>query len=87
MFSELPHIVIRIKFSVPEGRTSRRPDSFFSFWSYSSKSFFAASRVFKFCFCFSVAGKFRIIWGDFLIIFLSSKSGFLVSEMIFVIKI
>lgn len=56
-----PHMVMRMRGSVPEGRTRRRPFRGSNFLLYSRRRFLAESEFFRACFCSAVAGILRII--------------------------
>lgn len=57
-------MVMRIKFSVPEGRTRSRPSTDWRRLLKSSRSFLAASEVLRDCFCSGVAGRLMMTWGN-----------------------
>lgn len=75
---------MRIKFSVPEGRTSKRPETEVSFSSYSFNKFSAAPAL-KDSFWFGVASRLTIICGNLVMMLASSFKDFLVSAMTLVI--
>ena len=58
-------MVMRIRGSVPDGRTRRRPCSFSSVWLYSRRIALTLSEDLRDSFCFEVAGILMITWGDF----------------------
>ena len=58
--SSSPHMVMRMRGSVPEGRTRRRPFRGSNFLLYSRRRFLAESELFRACFCSAVAGILRI---------------------------
>ena len=55
-----PHIVMRMRGSVPEGRTRRRPFRGSNFLLYSRRRFLAESELLRACFCSAVAGILRM---------------------------
>lgn len=58
--SSSPHMVMRMRGSVPEGRTRRRPFRGSNFLLYSRRRFLAESELFRACFCSVVAGILRM---------------------------
>ena len=85
VFSSSPHIAIRIKFSVPEGRTSRRPWILSSFWLYSNKVSLAFLLSLRLVFISGEAVRLTMTWGDFCMALASSCKDFLVSVTTLVI--
>lgn len=77
-------MVIRIRFSVPEGRTSKRPETEVSFSSNSFNKFSAAPDL-KDSFCSGVASRLTIICGNLVMMPASSLKDFLVLAMTLVI--
>lgn len=57
--SSSPHMVIRMRGSVPEGRTRRRPFRGSNFSLYSRRRFLAESEFLRACFCSAAAGILR----------------------------
>ena len=73
LFLSFPQIVMRMRFSVPEGRTSRRPAQVdLTFCSNCDIIELMASDAFSFDFCAGVASKLTITWGNLVMIEASS---------------
>ena len=70
--SSSPHIVIRMRFSVPEGRTRRRPLTDLTFSSKCDMMSLTASDVASVVFCAGVAGRLTMTWGSLVMILASS---------------
>ena len=77
----LPQTVMRMSGSVPEGRTRRRPWTVLRLSLYSSMIFWAGW-VFRASFWSVVAVMLTVIWGNLVMLLVSSPSDLCVSETI-----